>query len=118
MAHASHELRHQGHAKDCEFVANDRRTNHFFVVDYFIGTCDVKNELVKYAAVRPNVETKTLEQYISYCCHYANDIYNVVSVPEFLLPSIYPWDFDNVFLPYNCHVETGETKENSHNYPE
>ena len=78
----------------------------------WIDNCDVKKELAKYAAVRTSVEAKRLEQYIYHCCCYVNKTYNVVTVPDSLIPSIYPWDFADVFLPYDHHSETGETKQN------
>ena len=44
----------------------------------------MKKELEKYAAVRPSVEAKALEQYISNCTCYLNEIYNVVTVSDSL----------------------------------
>ena len=92
--------------------------NYYMCRYQYVDTCDVKKELAKYAAVRPSFEVETLGQYISHCSCYVNETYNVVTAPNSLLRSIYPWDFVDLFLPYKRYVETGETKEIGHNYPE
>ena len=78
----------------------------------------MKKELARYVAVRPSVEAETLDQYLNHCSYYVNKIYSVHTVPDSLLPSIYPWDFVDLFQPYQRFIETGEKKEYGHNYPE
>ena len=66
----------------------------------------------------PSAEAETLEQYLNHFSCYVNNMYNFITQSDSLLPSIYPWDFLDLFLPHQRYVETGESKKYGHNYPE
>ena len=67
--------------------------DHMMVRKPWFGYDQLKKEVLKYQTVWQSNDTESLLEHFMFCGCYIYDNFSVVSNPDSLTPTIYPWDF-------------------------